>query len=262
MKNLLIILLSILLFSCKDDDEGLIVAGGSSQGNLSVKIKSETFIEDNDTSNARIVNYTYSNNLLTKKVYVDQWGSNDSTTYEYDQSNKLKYIYDVNYRTSMMDTSEVYIYDNQGLLSRVIKYNLYQDIIESEYTFTYSNGKLIRLKENFLDSGSEDYLIKTDSKGNLIEATLNKINGSPTTEKFRIVFTYDNRRNPFEMLPNKISPIWEYICPNNITSARYYEDNVISQTRNYTNTYNALDQISSIQLIEAGRNELRVITYY
>jgi len=238
MKKVLFLLLSIVIFSCKDDDEGIVIPGGSSSSEC--RIIKEEFFYNNDTSYKTFIDYVYSGELLVKKIRSGRFRAFDSVMYYYDINNRLSYTIEPDYNTGSLDTSNIFQYDQLGNLTK---------IIQIEDNMTNANR------------GRDKATVTSDSEGNILEYQILELDGQTVLNQ-RSVVTYDRMKNPFKGIILETVNLLEMFPSNNVTSTKYYENNVLTNNTTINLVYNLQGYpVTSLEKDSDGDVTSRTYTY-
>jgi len=195
------------------------------------------------------------NSQLIRKIVSVSNGNSYETTFSYDGNklnevlngtNKLEYTYVNNnitsvkrYSINLLQSETLLEYDSQERVSS----ELYIDYLTStsEKTFyTYNNNNTVSLQKYFGDISSQP---NTGSTGTIY----NNVNGETySIENFyqgnlssKIVWTYDNKNNPFKNIIgyNKQPTILGKFF-NNITTENFDSSNTLTSNSTFNYTYN------------------------
>lgn len=232
MKNLLIVLIGIALFSCKDDDEGNI-ASGSTTSNC--RIVKEEIIYNNDTLYKSTIDYIYSGELLVKKIEGDRFGTNDSIMYVYNSDNRISHTLEFDYFTMVIDTSAIFEYNQSGNLSKATQ--IRENRITAELLFQYSSNQLNEIVINYPNSGGDRAKIISDASGNILEYELTELDGQLVSNT-RGILDYDTHKNPYLGFYSEEVNLFEMFASNNITSLKFYDNGILDFNYNTNYMYN------------------------
>ncbi len=197
--KILILLLTVALFSCSKSDNGNSIA------NKNIRLK--TYGVD-----AEEYNFSYnSNNQLT--------GFNNNISIIYNTENKIiqigNYIYTYNTlgRLSEIDNGDEHadlVYNTQGLLARLdFRFINPSDLLTERVTRTFvydSSSKLIEIEEKRnSDSFKTRELFTYDSNDNIVQVKKQRSTDLINYEDREVIaYTYDNKKNPNKLTLEKM----------------------------------------------------------
>lgn len=190
MKKTVVILISIILFSCSNDDSGTSEPQLNTEGSLLKKAITSvggTVIEDADyvcngnklaqikRSTTNYTNYTYTGNLITKaEIYVNNSLSSTGTfTYNSDQLIQSLLLSN----TANMGYKSVYTYNPDGTIS-LTKYEgdlISQNTVTENFKIFFTNGMVSKREKYQVINGNMEtltYEYTYDTKNNMYNSIL------------------------------------------------------------------------------------------
>jgi len=238
LNNILLctLILSFTLSACKKDEPIKTGGGGGSNppngGNTNnCLLQKEIHYLESDTTNKANSIYHYNNRDLVTKIVLHSGNlAHDSILFQYDNKDRLSYVFEHSYFQNAMDTSEQHLYDMEGRLIQINQFH--SDTLNAIFQFTYSQNSALPsiFLADYKHSSSEKYQLNW-LNGNLVQAQVIEIGGSPTNPKPTYTFTYDQQDNPYKGLYNDDLLLWEMFSKNNVTNFTLQEGN-----NNYSET--------------------------
>jgi len=229
---LLITITSLLITSCTNDDTISRIPQGD------YKLTKEVMKNANgDVSD--IYEYEYTNGLLTKKIRLNNQGTEYITTYFYDVNNKITHCID-----SGLTTNFHYTGNQITSITKTFNATLYTQ------TFTYNSLGQLTKREQSQNGGAPNatYNYTYDNNSNISTLEIDSV--------IVCTYSYDNGHNPNRLVYlDELSTIYdidynnvvlfniyiytyEYNLENYPTKkANYGSNNVISETTEYTYQY-------------------------
>ncbi|MEQ8909053.1 MAG: hypothetical protein RIC95_07665 [Vicingaceae bacterium] len=242
-KNILLctLILSVLLPACKKDDPISGGSGGSNPPNVgntnNCLLKKEIYYLESDTVNKSTTVYHYNHfNKPIKKLHFSGGYAYDSTLFEYDSEQKLKFVFEFSTFTNSLDTIKTYEYDNQDRLIKMFQYTY--DTLNAILNFSYNGNSELPSTyfADFKHSPSEKHQLSW-LNGNLVQSQIIEVGGSPTNPRPTYTFAYDQKDNPYKGLYSYDLLFWEMFSSNNVKSISIQDRNN-SLTQTYDLTYN------------------------
>lgn len=228
------ILISTIVLSCSSDDSG---GGGGGDNQPNTKLpKKITMFYPTDTGQWSSFFDVYelfynSDNTIDEIILKDSNGYTYSSKFSYENGFLHKSVYEEDYINFTRTTYTDYFYTN-GKLVKAERLQTYSNSeTEDSYTieYFYTNG--------VLSSSSEgDGFTYEFSNGNLI-----KLSEDYGYTLYELIFTYDNKKNPFTNLPPNLKQVGIYL--NSLEEMAFNSNNFINKnSKNITNnievTYN------------------------
>jgi len=245
LKNtLIIIFVSILLFSCQKEVSEIVTGSStntsSSSNSTSATSKVKTYTEDVTTPAGHLAttsNLTYDlNDRLLSMVSTTSPG--DKFVYQYNSNNI--YTLDI-YNSNNVSIHEVFFINNLGFIDSTLEYNDTKDTSTEKYLYN-SAQQLTTLKEFSYSTITGAKLVNThsyvyDSNGNVAKDT--DVNGE---------VTYD-----YTTLLNTLS-IGKALTPQNknLPKTATYSTSGTTETLTHTYTFDASNRLTSDKMVSAS----------
>lgn len=239
----------ILLQGCSSD-------GGSDNASSAILCKSIKFNES-DATNIRNyrdefsydgnklseVKFYYNDVLTSKSLYfytgdlitqIKRYNSSNQLTYleDYTYNNSGQLIQSISYDEGILDVRKTYIYNQNGTINELEYYNYGQpqETLNSNSTFTYTNGNLV--------------------SSNVIE-----YDGTQVLNNQIITYLYDDKNSPFKNLNASV----KFIYINNIGNLNGFNHNIINSTETNSNPNNS-NRTDNLQYLYNSDNYPTIVT--
>lgn len=151
--------------------------------------------------------YFYTDDLITQ---IKRYNSSNQLTYleDYTYNNSGQLIQSISYDEGILDVRKTYVYNQNGTINELEYYNYGQpqETLNSNSTFTYTNGNLVT--------------------SNIIE-----YDGTQVYNNQIITYLYDDKNSPFKNL----NASTKFLFSNNIGPSNGFNHNIIGSTETNTN---------------------------
>ncbi|MBR09306.1 MAG: hypothetical protein CMP48_16685 [Rickettsiales bacterium] len=171
--------------------------------------------------------YYYDEGLMVRKDSYGDDKYNSTKLFGYNANRELEYMFTADSSGLVRDTLVSYDFCN-GLLVRVIKYDLTNDQIEYQTTINYNDDRILEMEVIGIGENSKIRFI-TDNYGNPLEAKVIEIDGAIPEKSYRYTYQYDDKLNPFYKFPDFLSN--DYFAQNNLIESTLFIDGVEQQNQ-------------------------------
>lgn len=261
MKQISTFLLLLVLCGCENDDN--ISTRNGSQTNTTGspgQLKSEISTLEGSTA-IRRTDYLYNvNNLLIQKNFYSNGVLGDSTVFEYDLQNRLKYVFNRKYSTMQLDTNKIFEYDSRGRLLSITR--IEEDTISEVKTLLYNNSTFTGFISSNSNGTSWEKEVFVNASNNIIKETIVKVNGAKPSFTRESIYAYDAAQNPFQFVDDRYINLDRFLSSNNIESINYYLDGNLEETESVSFEYDSEGRLQKITRPQPGNSTVTTLLEY